>query len=80
MYEAGLVSNFASRFPLHAAAASGRDDAVVDLLLARGGCARYVADAVDGDGLTALHHAAAAGKWCIGCRACGELLQDRQSV
>ena len=34
----------------------------MDLLLARGGCARYVANAVDGDGLTALHRAAAAGK------------------
>jgi hypothetical protein len=33
----------------------------MDLLLARGGCARYVANSVDGDGLTALHRAAAAG-------------------
>jgi hypothetical protein len=58
------------RYPLHAAAASGRDDAVLDLLLARGGCARHVANAVDGDGLTALHRAAAAGLLRINSRGC----------
>ena len=62
------AANVVLRYPLHSAAAAGRDDAVMDLLLARGGCARYVANALDGDGLTALHRAAAAGKLCISSR------------
>ncbi len=62
------AANSLHRYPLHSAAAAGRDDAVMDLLLARGGCARYIANALDGDGLTALHRAAAAGKLRLGSR------------
>ncbi len=62
MFDARRSGYVASRYPLHAAAAAGRPDAVEDLLLARGGCAQYVANALDADGLTALHRAAAAGE------------------
>jgi ankyrin repeat protein len=62
VFEARRSAYVASRYPLHAAAAAGRPDAIEDLLLARGGCAQYVANALDADGLTALHRAAAAGE------------------